>query len=341
MKSPSPRSRPLCTTPGCVDLHFHGAFGVDLMRAERSDLNALSEMLYARGVSGFCPTTLSSPASELLKAVHSLGSWIRATPKRAKRARPLGIHLEGPFINPRAAGAHPEGILRPLTLTEVTALWEASEKTLKILTIAPETLDAQTARGLAAFARKNRVRLAIGHTKCTRAQARAALETGGFSGVTHAWNAMAYHHRDLGALGEALGRKDCYAELIIDGIHVEPKLVEWTRALHPKGVVYVSDAAPAAGTDGTAFHSFGGIDCRFADGASRLENGALAGGGYLLTEMVARLAARLGESPQGHARYFHDYPLRAINAKASDLPALRLRWSRGAKKTDAFRYTSR
>jgi N-acetylglucosamine-6-phosphate deacetylase len=302
---------------GAIDLHFHGAFGIDLMSAGPSDLDSLSAALKQKGVAGFCATTLSASEKDLATAVTRLGAWIRSG--SAPGAKPLGIHLEGPFISLEAAGAHPPGILRKLRMGELEKLWDLSKETLRIVTIAPETLDAATRSEVTAWAKKKRVRLAIGHTRCTATEAETAFDSG-FSGVTHAWNALSYHHREPGVLGAAFGRKETWVELIPDEIHVHPTLIDWTLALHPKGTFFVSDAAPAAGTDGSHFHRFGDLECRFQDRASRLPDGRLAGGGYLLPESfgewIARESARKSISPAKllklHLARIHELPLRAI-----------------------------
>src|SRR5690606_13058107 len=141
-----------------------------------------------------------------------------------------------------------------------------------------------------AWAKKRKIRLSIGHTRCTEVEASEAFAKG-FTGVTHAWNAMAYHHREPGVLGAALsnasrsrGNRDVSIEVIPDEIHVHSTFIDWTLALHPEGVFFVSDAAPAACTDGARFYRFGDLECRFQDGASRLSDGSLAGGGHLLTD---------------------------------------------------------
>lgn len=305
---------------GAVDLHFHGAFGIDLMSAEPKELNFLSNELWKKGVAGFSATTLSAGAADLSATVKRLGAWIRSD--SAPGAKPLGIHLEGPFINPEAAGAHPQGILRKLTLTELESLWELSQKTLQILTVAPETLDNATLSELSKWAKKRKVRLSIGHTRCTKAQAETAFKTG-FTGVTHAWNALSYHHREPGVLGAALGRADTYVELIPDEVHVAPGFIDWTLALHEAGTFFVSDAAPAACTDGSHFHAFGDLQCRMKDGASRLENGALAGGGFLLPDSfgswISREAKRKKTTVEkllkAHLFRIHSLPLQAIFMK--------------------------
>jgi N-acetylglucosamine-6-phosphate deacetylase len=131
----------LANSLGAIDIHFHGAFGIDLMNAQNPELDETAHQLGKLGVAGFCPTTLSVSPDELAITVERLGRWInRAKRLPATSALPLGIHLEGPFINSGCCGAHPPELIRALDFDELELLWEVSQKTLKIITLAPETL---------------------------------------------------------------------------------------------------------------------------------------------------------------------------------------------------------
>src|SRR5689334_1892234 len=129
------------------------------MTADSHQLNALSRHLSAKGIAAFCPTTLSADPRTLLSAVTRLGAWIRS--KSAPGAVPLGIHLEGPFLHPMACGAHPPASLRALGMPELDRLWEASQHTLKIITLAPERLKAALMTTLVRWARQRKVILSI------------------------------------------------------------------------------------------------------------------------------------------------------------------------------------
>jgi N-acetylgalactosamine-6-phosphate deacetylase len=273
-----------------IDIHFHGAFGIDLMTASSSELKTLAARLGKAGLAGFCATTLSAPRTELKAVVARLGQWIRQTEPDSDSAIPLGIHLEGPFIGPAACGAHPPGSIRPVDMAEIEELWEASLHTLKIMTVAPEAFIKPSDRAaLVGFCKKNRIRLSLGHTACTEKEAQKAFDLG-FKGLTHAWNALGFHHRTPGAMGAALGRKKLSVELIIDQIHASLTTIRWTLKLHEKQgrVCFVSDAAPAAETSGREWYSFGSLKIRYHEGASRLQGGHLAGGGHLLPRMYVR-----------------------------------------------------
>lgn len=313
----------LTRSPGFIDLHFHGAFGIDLMSAEASSLEKMAIGLYHAGLDGFCATTLSTEKKPLLETTARLGDWITSIPPkgRSEMALPLGIHLEGPFLSLQARGAHPPGAVRPLEKKELLHLWDASRGTLKILTLAPEELTPSLHRWLVDWSRdRKNVILSAGHSRATTAQARQAFDQG-FSAVTHAWNAMAFHQREAGILGAALGRKGVHVELIGDGVHVSPEVVRWTCQLH-KEICWVSDCTPAAATKRGAESHFGPLPVRLAaDGSSRLPDGSLAGGGTLLPEALRRwveseLQRGTGLRPQAvldqHLRYACLEPLRAL-----------------------------
>lgn len=292
-------SRPVFISSGLIDIHFHGAFGIDLMTATEKDLDQLAALLWKNGITAFCPTTLSSSASVLKEAAQRLGGWTKKTQEKlladadCQLSFPLGLHLEGPFINPDSRGAHPDTAVRPFSFEELDGLWQTSQGTLKILTIAPETLSEGQLEKLTAWASEHQVTLSLGHSKATHEQAFRAFEAG-FRGVTHAWNALSFHHRQPGALGAAIGRKDVYLELIADQIHVDPVLIDWTCRLHGfNRISFVSDCVTAAATqvNGRAdarWYPFGPLQVKLIEGACRTPEGHLAGGGLLVSESYGR-----------------------------------------------------
>jgi N-acetylglucosamine-6-phosphate deacetylase len=328
-----PKAPTRLSSLGAVDLHFHGAFGVDLMTAEEPELDALSRDLWLEaGVAAFCPTTLSAAPDDLLEAVTRLGRWIR----RGKHpgSVPLGIHLEGPFIHAESCGAHPLGAIRPLDFEELERLWTASQKTLKILTLAPELILEEDQKRLVSWAKPKGIKLSLGHSRATDVQAKRAFELG-FSGVTHAWNALPFHHRAPGPLGGALGRPGVYVEIIPDLVHVHPTTIRWTRTLHPN-VCFVSDCVPAAGTPAGSWHRFGSLKVHFSEGAARLENGHLAGGGRTLTDVFGRWieheSAETGKPVEKLWKealpYITSNPLKALGVSAAKVSRVRIYWSK-------------
>ena len=325
-------------TMGLVDIHFHGAFGIDCMSAPESDLNELSSALWKRGIGAFCPTTLSAPPNELLKSVERLGKWIKKRDFRG--AIPLGIHLEGPFISSNACGAHPPHTIRLLDEKELSRLWLASQGTLKILTLAPEQLSESRLKKLAAWCQQRKIILSLGHSNATQEEAKVAF-LHGFKGVTHAWNALPFHQREPGVLGAALGKKDVYLELIMDRAHVSPAVLRWTLQIHPLShICFISDCISAGGTSLSnskkpgPWTNFGPLKVRFQDGACRLPNGQLAGGGLLLsdsfTQWIQSEASDTGTSVQkllkSQLRSVTENPLAALGLSKTILKNRQVAW---------------
>ncbi len=246
--------------PGFIDLHVHGGQGHDVMEGAAS-VQAMARFHARHGTTALLATTITAPRDALLSAARGIGA-ASATPS-AGAACVLGLHLEGPFINKDALGAQPAfAVLPDLALAaELCAL-----APLKVATIAPEC-DAEGA--LLAFLTQQGVRVQIGHTRCTYAQARQALSRG-MAGFTHLFNAMTpLHHRAAGAAGAALAHA-AYAEIIPDLLHVEPGALRTALRCIP-GLYGVTDAVAACGmADGTyrlGSHAIfkRGLEVRLAD----------------------------------------------------------------------------
>jgi N-acetylglucosamine-6-phosphate deacetylase len=324
--------------PGAIDLHFHGAFGIDLMTADAAQLDRLSQKLFRKGVSAFLPTTISAGIPETESALSRLGQWIRSQQNEGPqpgRAFPLGLHLEGPFLSKGCCGAHPEKHLIPPSLELLKHWQKLSQRTIAKLTLAPETAPWSEVRKILRWAAREQVCISLGHSRADASLARKALDSG-FTSITHAWNAMPFHHRTPGILGEALGRDEIFVEIIPDHVHVSDTLVDWTLQLHPEGVCFVSDAVPAA--HGRAWSSFGPIRVHVKDGAGRSESGGLAGGGLSLQEMAGAFWKRRARSGMrldaARARGFLEslivWPLMS-------LPAAR-QWTRALQRQHRFEY---
>ena len=262
------------------------------MKCSRDDFFRLNRELKKRAVVGYCPTTLSAPWNELLNAVRNLGGWTREAWTRpsahlSEGAMPLGLHLEGPYLSSEACGAHPPESLRPFSLEELETLWIESQETVRLITLAPERIPPNQLTKLKNWAQKRKIRLSMGHSHATQKTAEKAIQSAGFQGVTHAWNALRFHQRDAGILGAALGRSDVFVELILDQLHVDPTVIRWTRKLHPStATCFVSDCAPAAATKAGSWHSFGPLEVENRDGACRTRDSHLAGAALLLSDAL-------------------------------------------------------
>jgi N-acetylglucosamine-6-phosphate deacetylase len=265
--------------PGFIDAHVHGGGGADVMDAG----GAIDEVarLHARhGTTSLLATTVTAPREDLERALTEVGPRLRLRAPGA--ARVLGVHLEGPYVNPGKLGAQPPHA-RPGSLDEVQALDALAR--IRVVTLAPELpghLDL-----VAALARAGMI-VQLGHTLATYDQAAAALQAGA-SGFTHLFNAMTgAEHRAPGAAAAALALAD-HTELIPDLVHVHPgAMLAALRAL-PR-LHCVTDACAAAGMPDGERTIFGRRAVK-ARGAVRMEDGTLAGSALTMDQALRNLVA--------------------------------------------------
>lgn len=225
--------------PGLIDLQVNGAGGVDLAAAEDPEeaVAAVARVLARRGVTGFCPTLVSSPEARILRCLPAFAARLHAG-----GAASLGTHVEGPFISPAHGGVHDPACLRPPNMAEVERWLEVGRPA--IVTLAPELPGV-----LELVERLSRagVLVSIGHTGASAEQVAAAEAAGARMG-THLFNAMApLHHRQPGVVGGLLTGRATIG-LIVDGVHVDPLVVGLVvRAVGPERITLVSDAVAPAG----------------------------------------------------------------------------------------------
>ena len=263
-------------TPGFLDIHIHGGAGLDVMLAAPSELPRLGKFLTTHGVTGYFPTTVAAPLDATCKALDQLANAVEAAESAANGsvgARPLGIHLEGPFLSHKRRGVHPpENLLEP-TIAIFDRLWQAARGHVKMLTIAPEIPGAMEVIPEAA---KRGVCVSIGHSDAEMPIAKAAV-TAGARHATHTFNAMRpLDHREPGIIGEVLSDDGITADLIADGIHVDPAVVKvFLEAKGPERAVLITDGISATGMpDGR--YKLGPIEVDVKDGKCTA-NGSLAG----------------------------------------------------------------
>jgi N-acetylglucosamine-6-phosphate deacetylase len=263
--------------PGFVDIHMHGGAGLDLMRALPSDLPRLGRFLTTHGVTGYFPTTVAAPLDATCAALGRLADAIEAaataTDGNSVQARPLGIHLEGPFLSHKRRGVHPpENLLTP-TVEIFERLWQAARGHVRMLTIAPEIAGAME---VIAEAARRKVCVSIGHSDAEMPIAQDAVKAGARH-ATHTFNAMRpLDHRDPGIIGEVLTDDRLSADIIVDGIHVAPAIVKlFLQAKGRERAVLITDSISATGMpDGR--YQLGPIEVDVKDGKCT-SNGSLAG----------------------------------------------------------------
>jgi N-acetylglucosamine-6-phosphate deacetylase len=261
--------------PGFIDMHIHGGAGHDVMENSADALPAVEKLLFQHGVTTYFPTTVTAPVDQTLAALERLADAIEQTRVAGGdgRAKPAGIHLEGPFISHLRPGVHPPADLLPPTLEMFERFWHASRGHIKVLTIAPEL---EGARAVIEEATRRGVCVSMGHSDADLAAAEAGVAAG-VRHATHMFNAMRpLGHRDPGILGEALMDERLSAEIIADGIHVDPLIVSlFLRVKGAETGVLVTDATAATGMpDGR--YRLGSLEVDVEDGKC-LVKGKLAG----------------------------------------------------------------
>ncbi len=278
--------------PSFFDIHIHGGRGQDVMQASTEALDTIGLFLASHGVGSYFPTTVTAPEEEILRALDGLAQQI----ERAEHpgARPVGIHLEGPFLSCEKRGVHPPQHLQAPSIERFERFFQASRGHIALITVAPELPGALT---MIEHATRKGVRISLGHSHANTQQALAGIAAGACS-ATHTFNAMrALDHRDPGILGVVLDRDDLFAEIICDNIHVDPSMVRlFWKAKGPERSILMTDAISATGMpDGT--YRLGSLEVEVANGACMSE-GRLAGSVLTLDRALQNFMACTGSNLQ-------------------------------------------
>lgn len=287
-----PRRHAAFIAPGLIDEHLHGSFGIEVLTAGPEALLDLAGRLAATGTTSFLATTVSAGEEALhLAARNVAAAQARQTGRgpAGAGAELLGLHLEGPALNPEKAGAHAPDRLRPVSPPELAALQHLSHGAVRLMTLAPELVTADLLSALLALG----IRLSAGHSQATFAQAQAAFAAG-VTHVTHLFNAMPpLGHREPGLAGAALTDPNVFAELILDFVHVHPAAAELAiRAKGTEGIVLITDALAVAGLP-PGRQTWDGRTVEVTKEAVFLPDGTLAGSTLSLHQAV-RNAVKLG-----------------------------------------------
>lgn len=296
--------------PALFDVHMHGGMDHDVMEATPEAFTAIGHFLARNGVGAYLATTMTAPVDAILKSLEGI---VRFIGSRDYGARPLGIHVEGPFLSPHKRGCHPVDLLQTPTVALFDRMWQASEGNIRLMTIAPELPNAPE---VIAHATSLGVRCSIGHSNAVTAEAKAGVRAGAAS-ATHTFNAMrTFDHRGPGILGEVLTNDNLYAELICDGFHVEPAGVNiWWRCKGPDRAILITDAMSAAGMpDGN--YKLGELVVSVKGGKAEIDEHTLAGSTLTLNRGVKNFAAFTGASIEQAARLASRNPARMTGFEA-------------------------
>lgn len=257
--------------PGFIDVHTHGGGGYSLHTTSADEILHYGQWAATTGVTSFLIGVVGTPNAMPLA---QLQTAVQAIEMQSSGAQPVGIHLEGPYINPLRRGAHPISWLRIPSEDDTRQILEQTKGKLRLVTLAPELNNAAS---MIQHLIDAGVTVSIGHTDATYEQSRAAIGHG-ISHMTHCCNAMRpLHHREPGPLGAIVGSPNVFGEVIADGIHVHPVMLDiLVRLLGAERVIVITDAQAGAGLPDAEFE-FAGQPARNVDGVARLVDGTITG----------------------------------------------------------------
>ncbi len=297
--------------PGFIDIHIHGAVGVDTMEADADDLHKVARFLASRGVTAWLPTLVPGPDADYQRAAEAVAELMnRQDEDSSGAARALGIHYEGPFVNERQCGALRTAYFRTYTKPEeVVALARVEhEGAVHLTTLAPEIeggielIKELVSRGWV---------VSIGHTRAeveVLERARAA----GARHLTHFMNAMPQlHHRTPGPVGWGLLTDDVTCDVIADGVHANPLTLQLVvRCKTARRVALISDAVSPAGL-GDGDYQLWGETIKVTLGQTSNERGSIAGSVIAMDDAV-RMFRTLDASPVEIAQMAAHVPARVL-----------------------------
>jgi N-acetylglucosamine-6-phosphate deacetylase len=279
--------------PGFIDTQVNGGGGVLFNDAPTVEsIRAIGRAHRAFGTTGFLPTLISDD-------LHVIETALLAVRDAIAQRVPgvLGIHIEGPFLNPERKGVHDAAKLRALDAASIKLLTTPTGGRTMV-TLAPEMTTPTSIRALAEAG----VIVSAGHSNASYAQARAALDAG-LRGFTHLFNAMSQlGNREPGVVGAALDDEGSWCGLIVDGVHVSPVTMRIAlRAKSRERFMLVTDAMPNTGSELAAF-TVAGKRVEVREGSLVDENGTLAGASLTMSAAVANAVELLGLEVHDAAR---------------------------------------
>ena len=316
LDSPSIKSEPeidlrgLTLFPGFIDIHIHGAVGVDTMAGSTGDLLQLAEFLAAQGVTAWLPSLVPAPLEEYETAIKAISAGLNNRAHNTPLAQILGVHYEGPFVNSEQCGALHREHFR--TFEKVSALDELPvikhDGAVHMMTLAPEITG-----GIDLIRELNQRGwiLSIGHTRADLEILDQALAAGARH-MTHFMNAMTpLHHRTVGAVGWGLSHDEITCDMIADGIHIDRSILKLIVANKTADKVsLISDAIAAAGK-GDGEYQIWGETIQVKDGRTQNARGSIAGSVITMLDAV-RMMRSLGFSKSEVARMASLNPARLL-----------------------------
>ncbi len=258
--------------PGFIDQHIHGANGADNMDATQDAVQTIATFLPKEGTTAYLATTMTQSVENINKALHEIVEYAD-NKNHAGEAEILGIHLEGPFISKKRVGAQNPNYVQVPTKEAFDIFWKESKEKIKIVTYAPEEAE----EGFTSYLRDYGVIPSAGHTDAYYDKIVSEIPFG-LNNLTHFHNAMTpHHHRDSGAVTAGFTHTALKAEVIVDGIHLAPSVVDATYQIKgADNVIIITDSMRAKGLEDGEY-DLGGQKVIKEGKECRIDNGALAG----------------------------------------------------------------
>lgn len=289
--------------PGFIDLQLNGCGGVmfnDAITVET--LDTMHRTNLKSGTTSYLPTLITSPDQDMLRAIDLVTEYRKHSPHNV-----LGLHLEGPYLNPKRKGIHNEAYIRKPNRVMIEKIAGAGSDVVKLITLAPEQVEVNEIRLLA----NQGIVVSAGHTDATFEQAICGFEAG-VRMVTHLFNAMSpWLGRSPGMVGAVLSRADVYAGIIADGYHTHFASIALAQKLKQDKLILVTDATPPVGTEMSSF-VIGGHEVFYKDGKCVSADGTLGGSALTLIEAVANSVRYLNLPLAEGLRMASLYPAQAI-----------------------------
>lgn len=295
---------------GFIDLHIHGCGGADVMDATPLALETISSALLQTGTTSFLATTMTMSTGAICHALEN----VKKHKHQVNGAKILGVHLEGPFVNPMRHGAQDQAYVQTPNTTWIGPYIDE----VKMITLAPEVEEGRTFIEYMAN-RYPHVILSIGHSDASYEQSKASF-VHGISHATHLFNAMnPYHHRSPGIAG-AVFDTDVTCDVIADLVHVHPSVLSHIYRLKKDKLILVSDSM-RAGCMKEGIYDLGGQKAEVLQGKVFLEDGTLAGSVLKLNEALKNMTAFTSMTPLEAVRSVTTLPAQKLGIKKGALKA--------------------
>lgn len=290
--------------PGFIDLQLNGCGGVMFNDAITvKTLETMHRTNLRSGTTSFLPTLITAPDADMLAAMELVQSY-----RQQQSHSVLGLHLEGPYLNPKRKGIHNGAYVRSPDEAMVQAIAGFGGETVRLLTLAPEVASTATIRILAEAG----ITVAAGHTDAKYEAATAGFEAG-IKMATHLFNAMSpWQSRSPGMVGAIFNQSDVYAGIIADGHHVHFTSIALAKQLKGDKLVLVTDATPPAGAKIESF-MIGGQEVFYREGKCVSAEGTLGGSALTMIEAIANCIHQVGMPLDEVLRMATLYPATAIH----------------------------